>query len=435
MGELFLNTGGQKADMMGMEPGPAPVSILRGLPQGPGIRADRFARQTGMRKIKLTYIIDVLRTNLAGTENQLIKLIKGVDRRRFDVELVCFRDDPWFEANKAALGCPARVFRISNFKSPATYLNILRLAAYLRSSKADVVHTFFPVGNIVGVMAARLAGVRVIISSRRDYGEWMSPRYLFVTRLSNRFATRIIANSNAVRDLTLEKEKAGQDRLGVIYNGIDTSFGAGLSTDRELKRRLGIPEGDLVAGIVANFRPMKHHHTFVRAAAEVLRNRKDVSFILIGTGSLRGQAERLAEELGIRDKLFFLGPQKDILPYLSIMDIGVNCSEGEGLSNAVMEYMSAGVPCVVSRAGGNPDLIQDGINGYTFAIDDHQALATSMLRLFEDSGARAAFTAAARRKIEAEMSLGVILSKYEELYGRLFSGSRHPQVPGLEKMV
>lgn len=373
------------------------------------------------RKIKLTYIIDVLRTNLAGTENQLIKMIKGVDRARFDVELVCFRDDPWFEANKASLNCPARIFPISNFKAPGTYWNILRLAAYLRSSKADVVHTFFPVGNIVGVFAAWLAGVKVVISSRRDYGEWMSPRYLFVTKLANRFTTRIIANSNAVKELTISREQAWSDRLGVIYNGIDTSFGRDLERDRALKTKLGIPEGDLVAGIVANFRPMKHHHTFVWAAAEVLKKRTDVTFILIGAGPLREEAERLAGELGVKKKLLFLGPQKQILPYLSIMDIGVNCSEGEGLSNAVMEYMSAGVPCVVSQAGGNPDLIQDGVNGFTFKIDDHKALASSMLRLFEDAGARAAFTAAARRKIDTEMSLGVILSKYEDLYSGLFS--------------
>jgi glycosyltransferase involved in cell wall biosynthesis len=374
------------------------------------------------RKIKLTYMIDVLCTNLAGTENQLIKMIKGMDRDRFDVELVCFRDDPWFQANKASLNCVTKVFPISMFKSPGTYLNILKLAGYLRSSRPDVVHTFFPVSNIVGVLASRLAAVKVIISSRRDYGEWMTPRYLFVTKLANRFVTRIIANSNAVKELTVEKENAGCDRVGVIYNGIDSSFGTNLARDKALKRRLNIPDSDLVVGIVANFRPMKHHHTFVRAAAEVLKNRTDVTFILIGTGGLREEAEKLAEELGIREKLLFLGPQREILPYISIMDAGVNCSEGEGLSNAVMEYMSAGVPCVVSQAGGNPDLIQDGVNGYTFAIDDYKALASCMLRLFEDAGVRAAFTAAARRKIENEMSLGVIISKYEELYAALAAG-------------
>lgn len=373
------------------------------------------------KKIRLTYIIDIMDTELAGTENQLIKMINGIDKGRFEVELICFKDHPWLQSNKGRLKCTTKIFPISRFSKPVTYLNFIKFAVYLRSSRPDVVHTFFPVGNIVGVLASRMAGVRSIISSRRDYGEWMSPKYLFFTKLANRFVTRIIANSNAVKELTLEREKPGEDRLGVIYNGIDLGFCTDLKPDNELKKSLNIPEGNLVAGIVANFRPMKHHHTFIRAAHEVLKTRSDVSFLLIGTGPLQNDMERLAEELNISKHLFFLGQRKDVRPYLSIMDAGVNCSEGEGLSNAVMEYMCAGVPCVVSQAGGNPDLIQNGVNGYTFAIDDHKALASCLLKLFDDKDARVRFTSIARRKIEAEMSIGVILSKYEDLYEGLMN--------------
>jgi len=394
--------------------------------QGQWFSGARTAKPTTMRaarkmnrKIKLTYIIDVLDTNLAGTENQLIKMINGVDKGRFDVELICFSDHPWFKANKERLECSTKIFSIAKFKKPATYLEFFKLANYLRSSKPDVVHTFFPVGNIVGVLASKLAGVKVIISSRRDYGEWMSPRYLFFTKLANRFVTRIIANSNAVKELTLEKEGPGEDRVGVIYNGIDPDFCRGLVRDSGLKKSLKIPEGNLVAGIVANFRPMKHHQTFIMAASEVLKSRKDITFLLIGSGRLKSEMERLAAELKIGDNLIFPGSLPDVLPYLSIMDIGVNCSEGEGLSNAVMEYMCAGIPCVVSRAGGNPDLIQDGINGRTFEIDDYKTLAVIMLKLFEDAGVRSRFTAEARMKIEREMSLEVILSRYEGLYAGL----------------
>lgn len=374
------------------------------------------------KKIKLTFIIDTLDTNLAGTENQLIKIINGVDKDRFDVELICFRDAPWLQANKASLDCRTKLFSIARFKKPGTYLNFIELVKYLRSSRPDVVHTFFPVGNIVGVFASRLAGVKAIISSRRDYGEWMSPRYLLFTKLANRFVTKIIANSNPVKELTLEKEKAGEDRLGVIYNGIDLDVYKGIERDKKLKKSLNIPEGNLVVGIVANFRPMKHHYTFIRAADEVLKARKDVTFLLMGGGRLKSEMEKLAGELKISKNLLFLGSQREVLPYLSIMDVGVNCSEGEGLSNAVMEYMCAGVPCVVSQAGGNPDLIQNGVNGYTFAIDDHKALASLLLKLFEDGGVREKFVAEARRKIETEMSLGVILSKYENLYACLAKG-------------
>jgi len=373
-------------------------------------------------KIKLTYMIDVLDTNLAGTENQLIKMINGVDKRKFAVELICFSDHPWFQANKATLDCTTRIFPMARFKKPATYLNFIKLVNYLRRAKPDVVHTFFPVGNIIGVLASRLAGVKVIISSRRDYGEWMSPKYLFFTKLANRFVTSIIANSKAVRELTIEKEAPGEGKVGVIYNGIDPDFCKGLRRDDGLRKSLKIPEGNLVAGIIANFRPMKHHHTFIMAASEVLKTRRDVTFLLIGSGRLKAEMERLVDELKVGDNVIFPGSQRDVLPYLSIMDVGVNCSEGEGLSNAVMEYMCAGVPCVVSRAGGNPDLIDDGVNGLTFDIDDYKTLASAILKLFGDEVARGRLVAEARRKIEREMALGVIISRYEELYSGLVCG-------------
>lgn len=394
---------------------------------GPGVASPSTHERKMNRKIKLTYIIDILDTNLAGTENQLIKMINGLDKRRFELELICFSDAPWLQANKGSLSCTSKVFSIARFKKPGTYLDFARLVKHLRSSRPDIVHTFFPVGNIVGVLAARLAGVGAIISSRRDYGEWMSPRYLLYTRLANRFVTRIIANSNAVKELTIEKEKPGKDKLGVIYNGIDLEFCMDLKCDHSLKKNLNIPDGNFVAGIIANFRPMKHHHTFVKAASEVLKVRKDVTFLLIGRGKLKSEMERAADELKISDNLLFLGAQPEVRPYLSIMDVGVNCSEGEGLSNAVMEYMCAGIPCVVSRAGGNTDLIQDGVTGYTFAIDDYKALSALMLKLFEDGEARARFVAEARRKIEREMSLGVILSKYEDLYYGLVKDQREQE--------
>lgn len=367
------------------------------------------------RKTRLTYIIDFLDTNLAGTENQLIKMINGVDKDRFEVELILFRDHPWFQANKGTLDCSKQIFPIANFKSLATYANILKLANYLRSSKPDIVHTFFPVGNIIGVLASRMAGVKVILSSRRDYGEWMSPRYLFFTKQANRFVTKIVANSKAVASLTREKEGAPLDKLAVIYNGIDLSVFNSLDNKSGLKKKLNIPEGNFVVGIVANFRPMKHHHTFIMAAHEVLKKRTDVTFILIGKGKLKEEMERLALELKIEKNVLFLGSQP-VLPYLPILDVGVNCSEGEGLSNAIMEYMCAGVPCIVAEAGGNTDLIENGANGYTFALDDYMALSSQLLRLFDDKRARERFVAAARKKIEDEMSLGVILSKYEDFY-------------------
>ena len=372
--------------------------------------------------LKILYLIDIIDGDLSGTENQLIKMISGL-QGRFDIQLVCFDDSPWFREFSGRFGCGSRVYYINKFTKPYTYINLIRLIWFMRKYKPDVVHTFFPVGNSLGVMAARLAGIKSTISSRRDYGEWMNGRYLMATRMANRFVTKIIANSQEVKELTEKREKTRNGQVGVILNGIDTASFINVERDTGLKKRLGIPDEDKVVGIVANFRPMKRHQTFLHAACEILKTDKNVSFVLVGQGygaySTEEQIKALGESLNIKNKLFFVGSQKNVIPYLSIMDVGVNCSEMEGLSNAIMEYMAAGVPCVVSRAGGNSNLITNNENGYTFELNDYKTLAELIVKLLQDDKTRRKFIDRAREKIEKEMSLESMLSSYETLYKKL----------------
>jgi len=195
---------------------------------------------------------------------------------------------------------------------------------------------------------------------------------------------------------------------------------SGLYRDEDLKRELGIPKENKVVGIVANFRPMKRHETFVRAAKKILQQRDDVDFVLVGqddgTAGRKQMIDAMTETLGIRKRFHFVGARQDVIRYLSIMDIGVNCSEAEGLSNAVMEYMAANVPCVVSDSGGNPDLITADINGVIFKLDDHDTLADEVLRLLADPLRSARYVASGRKRMETEMSLPAMLAIHDRFY-------------------
>lgn len=387
-------------------------------------------------RIRVVLIIDRLATNLAGTENQLLKIIDGLDTEHFELHLISFNNHPWLEKHRSSLNCQTHVVEINRFKRLATYVNCLRLVSLLRALRPDIVHTFFPVGNIVGVLCARLAGIKHIVSSRRDYGEWMRKGYLLATRFANLYVSRVVSNSRLVGEMTRHVEKVDGRRIEVICNGIDLSAFAGLRRDENLKRELGIPQANRVVGLVANFRPMKHHQTLVQAVPLILRERNDVDFVLIGTdvmvGGLRERVKTLAQNLGVQGRLRFVDVCEDVLPYLSIMDIGVNCSEGEGMSNAVMEYMAAGVPCVVSDSGGNPDLVSAEVHGAVFRLDDHIGLANEILRLLGDTQRCDRFVRNARRRMESEMSLPAMLKAYERFYRRLVGADGNCGKPGEE---
>lgn len=373
---------------------------------------------------RIAIVIDHFGSTLAGTENQLVKLIRGLGPR-FDIDLIIFRDNDWVRTT-AQLPCRVNVFQIDNFSRLYTYRNLWRFVRHLRATRPHVVHTFFPVANIIGVLGARLAGVRAIVASRRDYGEWMSTRYFYATRVANRFLRGIVANAYEVKRLTERVEKFPGARIEVIYNGIVAEAFHDKSRAGELKRALGIPPTHKVVGLVANFRPMKRHETFVRAAERIVRTRDDISFLILGKNAVPGNPKQKVEQfvaaLGLAQRVHFAHAIDNVPEYLAMLDVGVNCSEGEGLSNAIMEYMAARIPCVVSASGGNPDLITDDVHGYTFPLEDHDALAQKILRVLDDEPVRLRLTANAYAKVRNEMSIEAMLEHFARYYAALAAG-------------
>jgi glycosyltransferase involved in cell wall biosynthesis len=372
--------------------------------------------------MRITFIIDHFSHALGGTENQLEKLIQGLSTE-FEIELISFRPSEWLVTRGRDPGRRVSVFQINNFRRSYTYCNFLRLIRHLRETKPDVVHTFFPVANILGVMAARLAGVRNIVASRRDYGEWMSRRYLLMSRFANLFVDRIVTNSNQVKRLTEQVEKYPGNRIIVIYNGIDLGAFHRSTPNIEIRRKLQIPDGKKVIGLIANYRPMKRHETFVHAARDIIQERDDIDFVIVGQNAVPGEPKKaiqqLVTSLGIGQRVHFAHADGNVQDFLSLLDVGVNCSEGEGLSNAIMEYMAAEIPCVVSSSGGNLDLIADGVNGHTFSLGDHHALAKNILHIVNDEAARLRFTHKAKEKLCKEMSLENMIAQFTQLYRSL----------------
>jgi glycosyltransferase involved in cell wall biosynthesis len=288
------------------------------------------------------------------------------------------------------------------------------------------------VANILGVLVARAAGVETVVASRRDYGEWMNRRYLAGTKFANRFVSAIVTNSHEVKRLTERAEGFCSDRIHVIYNGMDARAFEEVRPTQELRRRLGLPQGTKVVVLVANYRPMKRHETLVAAARDVLARRHDVRFLLIGRNAtpakLREAFEAQVAELGLADYIRFTEATGDIREHLALCDVGVNCSQGEGLSNAIMEYMAAGLPCVVADSGGNPDLVTNGVTGLLFPLGDASALAAAIEVLLDDPERRALLGQAGRERVRRDMSLDAMLTSLEALYATLVSSAaKHPQ--------
>jgi glycosyltransferase involved in cell wall biosynthesis len=353
-----------------------------------------------------------------------MKLVRGLQALA-DIELLVLQDSPWIRAQPSSDALRFTVLDMSGGPKKARFWRgLAALVRLLRQHRPDVVHTFFPIANIVGAVAARLAGVPAVVGSRRDYGYWMTPGYLRATRLANRLVGHIVTNAPEVKRFTVSKEGFPAERIEVIYNGLELGRLRLGAPDLGLKARLGIPAHHKVVALVANFKPIKRQDTLVEAFAQLCCERDDVTLMFVGGSAdpyyteVRQQIDRLG--LG-RRVCVTRAPGGEIANYLSFVDVGCNCSESEGLSNAVMEYMGAGVPCVISSGGGNKDLVSHGVNGLLFDVGDAATLAAHLRRLLADPAQARRLADTAARRLEAEMSMPVILQRFDSFYRRILA--------------
>lgn len=377
--------------------------------------------------MRLAFVVDGLPHARAGTERQLSILLAELARRA-RVDVVVLRPSPWLFENAARLGIGAHFVEFSGLKSPSGWVGLVRLWRCLRKLGPDVVHTFLPVANIFGVLAARLAGVRTILASRRDFGEWMTPFYLRATKFANRHVDCIVVNAPRVGELTQTAEGFAAEKIAVIYNGMDVSSFQSLPRDAALRRGLGMKAGAKLAVLVANFRPMKRHATAVRAARLLKDAGVDLHIAFVGANAmpydLREQTRDLARELDVADVVHFVPDTTQVSAWLGAADFGINCSQGEGLSNAVMEYMAAGLPAIVAESGGNPDLIEHERTGLLFKLDDPAALAAGLRRVADEPALGARLAAAALEHARAHFDIQNMSAQFFELYRRLTAAAQ-----------
>jgi glycosyltransferase involved in cell wall biosynthesis len=367
---------------------------------------------------KVVYLMDFYQGPQAGTEMQLLELLKGLDRTRFEPSLVVFRSTPFVERTDA-LPCPVSVLGVRRLSSPGTWRRLLSFARALRRSRVRLVHIFFNDASIIAPPFCRLAGTRTIVA-RRDMGYWYTPFNLRLLRLSNCFVDAVVANSDAVRDNVHRCEAVPLERLTVLRNGLDPArFHAGPAP--RLREQLGIAADDPVLGMVANLRPIKRHDDLLRAFAVVRGRHPRAHLVLVGTGSTRNQLQALVSDLALTPWVHFLESTTDAIPIIKQLDVGVLSSESEGLSNAILEYLACGKPVVCTRVGGNPELVADGWNGFLVEAGDLTAMADRMDRLLSDAVLLQTMSRRATEAFHSEFTSEHMVAAHMALYDQLLA--------------
>ncbi|TMA99323.1 MAG: glycosyltransferase, partial [Deltaproteobacteria bacterium] len=266
---------------------------------------------------------------------------------------------------------------------PNTAVQVLRIARLIRRRGVRIVHGTDFVTNFLGLLAARLAGARMVVN-RVDLGHerpGFGPLRRRVEKLVSARADVVCANAEAVARLCISQEGCSPERVVVVRNGID------LRRFDELAARAAegpVPEGGPIVAVVANLWPVKDHRTLIEAAALVQRHIPDVRFALVGDGPERDHLQRRIGELGLRDAVHLLGTRYDVPAILARSSAFCLPSRAEGLSNAIMEAMAAALPVVATDAGGNAELVRHGSTGFVVSIGDAASLAARLVDVLSD---------------------------------------------------
>jgi glycosyltransferase involved in cell wall biosynthesis len=220
-------------------------------------------------------------------------------------------------------------------------------------------------------------------------------------------------NGEEVHDSYLGEEKAVVKKSD---NNLEIQFPNPQSLIPKLKSQLGIPEEAKVIGKVAVFRSQKRLWIWVDLALKILERCPNTHFLLVGDGEWRDRILAQIEESGKGKNFHWVGVQKQVIPYLSIMDIYLSTSEFEGLPIAMLEAMSCEVPVVATRAGGIGEVIQQGVQGFLTPIDEFEDLVDYSVQLLENPELHAEFAHAARQRVVEHFSMKRMVEELEGVY-------------------
>jgi glycosyltransferase involved in cell wall biosynthesis len=360
------------------------------------------------RPVRICFLIDELAA--AGTETQLLALIRHLDRSRVRPYLVLLRGDSPVSRNLEPEDCPVVRLGVGALRSPATALRAGRFMHFLWREQIDVVQAYFPDSSYFGVPAAWLAGVRHRVRTRNNIGHWTTRTHRLLGRMLNLFTTATIANCAAARHSVLRDERPNPTHVFVLENGVDL----------ERFLHLAPPVGPArCVGAVANLRAVKGLDVLVAAAAILKVSYPDMSFHVAGEGEERAALQQQIQRAGLADRFHLRGSQADVPGFLGGLDVAVQASRAEGMPNAVLEHMAAARPIVATAVGATPDLIEDGRHGLLVPPGKAAALATAIGRLLADRALAGRLAAAARQRAEQHYSRAAMVRRFEDFYTRL----------------
>lgn len=305
------------------------------------------------------------------------------------------------------------------------------LTRFLRDHDIEIVHTHRNKDSVLGILAAKLAGVPHVIRTVHGLTEpmtgWDRAKFRAYEALDKGtllcFADRIIAVSKRMAE-TLRGSGYGATMVTHIHNGVDLRKVGVTRSPEEVRGELGLDSQTLLIGTAGRLSPVKGHAGLLRAARLIFEKERRARLLIVGGGPLAEELRASAARLQIDDRCLFVGPRADVYDLISAMDVFVLPSLDEGIPMAILEAMALGRPVVATAVGGVPEIIRHRATGLLVKAKDEQALADACLELALNRDWAQTLGARARRVVEEEFSHERNGHNLMEVYRSVFVGRK-----------
>lgn len=365
----------------------------------------------------------IYRLGIGGLENGLVNLINRLPADKYRHAIICLTDSTDFKYRIQRSDVEVYEMHKRPGQDWASFLNVYQLIKRLRPA---VVHT----RNLAAIeyqMCAFLAGVPYRVHGEHGWDvfdpDGTNVKYQWLRRLLGLLVQRFIPLSRHLEEYLLHKVGIPAAKITRICNGVDTQVFYPGSNIRSVP--MGCPlalDGKVVFGTVGRMHGVKDQLTLVRAFIQACNQSQlfaeRARLLIIGDGPLRKDALTMLDTSGLTEKAWLPGERSDIADILRSLDVFVLPSKAEGISNTILEAMATGLPIIATRVGGNPELVEEGVNGCLVDKENPQQLAEAMLDVLLDDDKRARLAAASLRRAREEFSIDSMVARYRQVYDR-----------------
>ena len=370
---------------------------------------------------KVVHIIYALGTG--GLENGLINIINRSPRDRYRHVIICLTDATDF-ANRITV---PDIEVIQLHKKPGHDVRLYwRLWKVLRALRPDIVHTRNLAALEMQIVTIFMPGVKRVHGEHGrgiDDLDGSNRKYNLLRKLLRPLIYRYIAVSKHLDQWLEQIIQVTPTKIKQIYNGVDTKkfepVAVGMINPDLLPVNF-LPLNACVIGTVGRLVEVKNHRSLILAIKKLVciqpKLATTLRLIIVGGGPLFNQLKQLIEECALSEMVWLTGDREDIPQLLQLMDIFVLPSLIEGISNTVLEAMATGLPVIATDVGGNPELIEDGVNGRLVVVDDHAKLANVIGELITDPESAKAMGESGLKKVQKMFNWDRTVSEYFTVY-------------------